>query len=63
MKQAELAARNELQPIVAGFSRGNWQQAVGSSGTVRAIAEVMQQNGFDDGGITPGRASTGCAPT
>ena len=53
MKQAELAARNELQPIVGRFSRDNWQQAVGSSGTVRAIAEVMQQNGFDDGNITP----------
>ena len=53
MKQAELAARNELQPIVARFSRGNWQEAVGSSGTVRAIAEILQQNGFDDGGITP----------
>jgi exopolyphosphatase/guanosine-5'-triphosphate,3'-diphosphate pyrophosphatase len=53
MKQAELAARAELQPIVASFSRGNWQQAVGSSGTVRAIADIMQQNGFDDGNITP----------
>src|SRR6185436_6249222 len=42
MKQAELAARAELQPIVASFSRGNWQQAVGSSGTVRAIADIMQ---------------------
>jgi exopolyphosphatase / guanosine-5'-triphosphate,3'-diphosphate pyrophosphatase len=53
MKQAELAARNELQPIAAGFSRGNWQEAVGSSGTVRSIADVMHQNGFDDGNITP----------
>lgn len=53
MKEAELAARNELQHAVAQFSRGNWQQAVGSSGTVRAIADVMQANGFDEGGITP----------
>ena len=53
MKQAELAARAELQPIVAGFSRRNWQQAVGSSGTVRALAEILQANGFDDGHITP----------
>src|SRR5262249_1753595 len=53
MKQAELAARNELQPITASFSSSNWQQAVGSSGTVRAIADVLQQNGFDDGSITP----------
>jgi len=53
MKKAELAARNELQPIVARFARGNWQHVVGSSGTVRALAEVMQQNGFGEGGITP----------
>ncbi|HKU70158.1 MAG TPA: exopolyphosphatase [Burkholderiales bacterium] len=52
MKQAELAARNELQPIVAKFSRGNWQQALGSSGTVRAIAQVLQMNGFSEGTIT-----------
>jgi exopolyphosphatase/guanosine-5'-triphosphate,3'-diphosphate pyrophosphatase len=53
MKQAEIAARAELQPMVARFARGNWQQAVGSSGTVRALAEIMQLNGFGDGRITP----------
>jgi exopolyphosphatase/guanosine-5'-triphosphate,3'-diphosphate pyrophosphatase len=53
MKQAELAARTELQPMVARFAHGNWQQAVGSSGTVRALAEIMHLNGFDDGRITP----------
>ena len=53
MKQAELAARNELQPIVARFARDNWQHAVGSSGTVRALANVLQLNGFEEDGITP----------
>jgi exopolyphosphatase/guanosine-5'-triphosphate,3'-diphosphate pyrophosphatase len=53
MKEAELAARNELQPIVAGFSRGNWQHAVGSSGTVRSLAAILQLNGFEEGDITP----------
>ena len=53
MKQAELAARNELQPIVAKFTRGNWQHAVGSSGTVRALAEVIRENGFGEDAITP----------
>ncbi len=53
MKQAELAARNELQPIVARFARGHWQQAFGSSGTVRAIAEVIRENGFGEDSITP----------
>jgi exopolyphosphatase/guanosine-5'-triphosphate,3'-diphosphate pyrophosphatase len=53
MKKAELAARNELQPIVAGFSRRQWQQAVGSSGTIRALAEIAQINGFAEGTVTP----------
>jgi exopolyphosphatase/guanosine-5'-triphosphate,3'-diphosphate pyrophosphatase len=52
MKQAELAARTELQHLAANFSRGNWRHAVGSSGTARALAEIMQMNGFEDGRIT-----------
>jgi exopolyphosphatase/guanosine-5'-triphosphate,3'-diphosphate pyrophosphatase len=53
MKQAEIEARAELQPMVAKFSRGNWQEAVGSSGTVRAISDILKLNGFDDAPITP----------
>lgn len=52
MKRAELAARNELQTLTAGFARGNWQEAYGSSGTARALAEILQLNGFSDGAIT-----------
>jgi exopolyphosphatase/guanosine-5'-triphosphate,3'-diphosphate pyrophosphatase len=52
MKQAELAARNELQPIVSRFARGNWQQAVGSSGTARALSEAIRLNGYGEDGIT-----------
>jgi exopolyphosphatase/guanosine-5'-triphosphate,3'-diphosphate pyrophosphatase len=53
MKQAELAARNELQTIVSGFANGNWQQVVASSGSARALAEILKLNGFADSGITP----------
>ena len=53
MKHAELAARSELQTIIAGFAGGNWQQAVGSSGSARALAEILQLNGFSESGITP----------
>ncbi len=52
MKRAELAARNELQPIVADFSSRQWKHAVGSSGTVRALGEIAQANGFGSGPIT-----------
>lgn len=53
MKRAELAARNELQTMVAGFSSRHWRQAVGSSGTARALAEILQLNGYAEAGITP----------
>jgi exopolyphosphatase/guanosine-5'-triphosphate,3'-diphosphate pyrophosphatase len=52
MKEAEIAARAELQPMVNRFARGNWQHAVGSSGTARALADILKLNGFDDGDIT-----------
>jgi exopolyphosphatase / guanosine-5'-triphosphate,3'-diphosphate pyrophosphatase len=52
MKEAELAARNELQPLLAAFGSSHWQQAVGSSGTVRALAELSQENASADGAIT-----------
>ena len=52
-KRAEIAARNELQPIVSQFSARHWAEAIGSSGTARAIAEIAQANGLGDGTITP----------
>lgn len=51
LKQAELAARNELQTIISDY-KGQWQHALGSSGTARAIAEILEQNGYSKGGIT-----------
>ena len=51
LKQAELAARGELQTIVTEF-RGQWQEALGSSGTVRSIADILEQNGYSKNGIT-----------
>jgi exopolyphosphatase/guanosine-5'-triphosphate,3'-diphosphate pyrophosphatase len=53
MKQAELAARHELQTMVAEFTKGKWQEAVGSSGSARALSEILQLNGFSETGITP----------
>ncbi len=53
MKEAELAARAELQTMVRGFAKGQWQHAVGSSGSARALAEILQLNGYAEAGITP----------
>lgn len=51
LKQAELAARVELQTIVKEF-KGQWQEALGSAGTARSIADILEQNGYSKGGIT-----------
>ncbi len=52
MQQAELAARMELQTICFEFSGGNWQEAIGSSGTARALADLLKQNDWSNEGIT-----------
>jgi len=52
MKQAELAARIEVETIRKQFSRKHWQQAVGSSGTARAIGDILEANGWSVSGIT-----------
>jgi len=51
LANAELAARSELQTIVSDY-QGLWQKAVGSSGTAKAIAEILESNGYSKGGIT-----------
>jgi exopolyphosphatase/guanosine-5'-triphosphate,3'-diphosphate pyrophosphatase len=52
MKRAEIAAKAEIQGIVSRFSIGAWDEAVGSSGTARALGEIMRLNGWSDGSIT-----------
>jgi len=55
MKAAEIAARIETR-IVAGpvFGKGAWVEAVGSSGTARALGDICRLNGHShsDGAIT-----------
>ncbi|MBI2287331.1 MAG: Ppx/GppA family phosphatase [Nitrosomonadales bacterium] len=51
LKQAELAARIELQIIAADY-RGQWQHALGSSGTARVLCDILEQNGYSKSGIT-----------
>ena len=51
LKQAELAARNELQTIAADF-KGQWTSALGSSGSARVLCDVLEQNAYNESGIT-----------
>ncbi|MBM3391660.1 MAG: exopolyphosphatase [Betaproteobacteria bacterium] len=52
MKAAELAARKELQAIVRQYKKTGWEAAVGSSGTAKALADILEMNGLSDAGIT-----------
>jgi exopolyphosphatase / guanosine-5'-triphosphate,3'-diphosphate pyrophosphatase len=51
MKQAELAARIELETIRKQFSSRHWQEAVGSSGTARALGDILEASGWSDSGV------------
>ena len=52
LKAAEVAARLEVERVAKVFSKGSWQQAIGSSGTARALREILEQNGWSTSGIT-----------
>lgn len=51
-KQAETAARLELQTISENFAARHWKEAVGSSGSARALADLLEGNGWAQTGIT-----------
>ncbi len=51
-KEAELAARRELQTVVYPFRELGWDEAIGSSGTAKALVELLELNGFSKRGIT-----------
>jgi exopolyphosphatase/guanosine-5'-triphosphate,3'-diphosphate pyrophosphatase len=43
-KEAELAARREIQVISGAYLKSGWDQVIGSSGTARALAELIADN-------------------
>ena len=52
MRDAVLFARTELETIEAGYRRIGWDTALGSSGTIRAIADIAVAQGWSEGGVT-----------
>jgi exopolyphosphatase/guanosine-5'-triphosphate,3'-diphosphate pyrophosphatase len=52
MKAAELAARQELAGMVRAYRAAGWDEAVGSSGTARSLANILRENGFAAGALT-----------
>jgi exopolyphosphatase / guanosine-5'-triphosphate,3'-diphosphate pyrophosphatase len=58
VKRARLAARLELEPVQAAFKSAGWNSAVGSSGTIRAVGDVLRSQGQADGSITANALET-----
>ncbi|HEX2012580.1 MAG TPA: exopolyphosphatase, partial [Roseateles sp.] len=52
-RAAQVAAGAELEEALALFDRRHWREALGSSGTVGAVAQVLAGSGITDGRITP----------
>jgi exopolyphosphatase/guanosine-5'-triphosphate,3'-diphosphate pyrophosphatase len=50
--RARLAASQELRPVAARFRRRGWSLALGSSGTIRCVDEIVALAGLEDDGIT-----------
>ncbi|MEM7152855.1 MAG: exopolyphosphatase [Myxococcota bacterium] len=48
-RRATTEARVELEPIKRDFRNQGWASAVGSSGTLNAIAELLRANNWSDG--------------
>jgi exopolyphosphatase/guanosine-5'-triphosphate,3'-diphosphate pyrophosphatase len=51
-ERAQIAAATEIQTIAKNFKSKHWQEAVGSSGTARALGEVLRLNGLTEGAVT-----------
>ena len=50
---AQVAAGAELEEALEPFAPAHWQQALGSSGTVGAVSQLLAASGITDGRITP----------
>jgi exopolyphosphatase/guanosine-5'-triphosphate,3'-diphosphate pyrophosphatase len=53
IEKAWIFAQTELEPHVGTFRRFGWQEAIGTSGTIRAVKKVITTAGWTGGKITP----------
>lgn len=56
MKEAELQARLIAQGIESDFSKDCWDEALGSSGSIRAVADIIEASGWGQGVTAEGMA-------
>jgi exopolyphosphatase/guanosine-5'-triphosphate,3'-diphosphate pyrophosphatase len=52
-RAAQVAAGAELEESLKTFAPARWQEALGSSGTVSAVSQILVANGISHGEITP----------
>jgi len=52
-RAAQIAAGAEFEEALNLFERSRWRQALGSSGTVGAVSQILAASGVSDGRITP----------
>ena len=52
-RQAQVAAGAEFEEALDAFGAAHWQEALGSSGTVGAVSQLLAASGVGDGRITP----------
>ena len=52
LRDAELAAQKEIHTISHAYREIGWQEAVGSSGSAKALVDILELNGLSDSGIT-----------
>jgi exopolyphosphatase/guanosine-5'-triphosphate,3'-diphosphate pyrophosphatase len=50
---AVLAALRELEPVQAEYRELGWEQAVGASGTIRAVTALVREASWTKEGVTP----------
>ena len=51
-QQAQVAAGAELEVALEPFAPAHWQEALGASGTVGAVSQLLAASGITDGSIT-----------
>ena len=52
-REAQIAAGAELEEALEPFAPRHWSEALGASGTVGAVSQVLSASGVGDGNITP----------
>jgi exopolyphosphatase/guanosine-5'-triphosphate,3'-diphosphate pyrophosphatase len=52
-REAQVEAGAELEEALQPFAPRHWREALGSSGTVGAVSQVLAASGVSDGRITP----------